>query len=72
MCYCSILELEYLKFLSAVTRDILIRGQFSDPGIEVLVQSHVAANRHKLREDVMWQKIALLRRDLGLIHRATN
>ena len=60
------LEFEYLKFLSAITRDILTKRQFSDAGIEVLIRSHIAANRHTLREDIMWQRIAVLTRDLGL------
>ena len=51
MCFCySSLELKYLEFLSSITKDILMRRSFSDAGIDVIIRSHVAANKHKLRE----------------------
>ena len=51
MCFCySSLELKYLEFLSSITKDILTRRSFSDAGIDVIIRSHVVANKHKLRE----------------------
>lgn len=61
-----LLEYKYLQFLSEITKDILSRNVTSDSELLVIFKSHVTANKQHLREDVLWQKIAQLKQQLGL------
>ena len=48
--FCSMLEHEYLKFLSDIAKDIRVKKVFTEAGMEQLFQSHVEGSKHRLRE----------------------
>uniref|UniRef100_A0A669EV86 Spermatogenesis associated 7 n=1 Tax=Oreochromis niloticus TaxID=8128 RepID=A0A669EV86_ORENI len=56
-------ELMYLKFISAVTEDILSRGHISDRVLDRVLNRHFDMNRHQLDEGKMRHLLEVLRKD---------
>ncbi|XP_031603000.1 spermatogenesis-associated protein 7 homolog [Oreochromis aureus] len=56
-------ELMYLKFISAVTEDILSRGHISDRVLDRVLNRHIDMNRHQLDEGKMRHLLEVLRKD---------
>ncbi|EDV23708.1 uncharacterized protein TRIADDRAFT_57176 [Trichoplax adhaerens] len=58
------LEMEYLKFMSSLTTDVISRGIFSDRYINRIIEQHIRDNRATLNEDHMRELTEQLKRDL--------
>eukprot|EP01137_Pigoraptor_chileana_P035339 Opistho-2@29191 len=61
-------RLDYLKFVSEITSDILARGVFSDRAVDRICEQHITDHKADLDEAKMREMVKSLKRDLTVTH----
>ncbi|CAH8486068.1 unnamed protein product [Schistosoma turkestanicum] len=65
-------EVNYLKFISSVTDDVLTRGVLTDKNVNTILQEHATTNEYDLSKDQISKAIKHIRTQLNITNEITT